>query len=145
MLDSLKEEVEEAEEVDEVVKDLDIVSSQVIKCGETAVSTVERLSSCVGAELRKMYPLTSQRLEVVDEQVNIIKATLFNNTATVVRRVSGRNWKDKTDLSSSSNYLLRKMKRKLSSLQRDMKRMMVDLKNLQNRVTEMIEAGQAAA
>ena len=37
------------------------------------------------------------------------------------------------------------MKRKLSSLQRDMKRMMVDLKNLQNRVTEMIEAGQAAA
>jgi hypothetical protein len=87
----------------------------------------------------------SQELEVVDEQVNIIKATLFNNTATVVRRVSGGNWKDKTDLSSSSNYLLRKMKRKLSSLQRDMKRMMVDLKNLQNRVTEMIEAGQAAA
>ena len=37
------------------------------------------------------------------------------------------------------------MKRKLSSLQRDMKRMMVDLKNLQNRVTEMIKAGQAAA
>ena len=89
--------------------------------------------------------MTSQELEVVDEQVNIIKATLFNNTATVVRRVSGRNWKDKTDLSSSSNYLLRKMKRKLSSLQRDMKRMMVDLKNLQNRVTEMIEAGQATA
>ena len=94
------------------------------------------------ADIRKMYPLTSQELEVVDEQVNIIKATLFNNTDTVVRRVSGGNWKDKPDLSSSSNYLLRKMK---SSLQRDMKRMMVDLKNLQNRVTEMIEAGQAAA
>ena len=31
------------------------------------------------------------------------------------------------------------MKRKLSSLQRDMKRMMVDLKNLQNRVTEMLK------
>ena len=77
MLDSLKEEV------DDVVKDLDIVSSQVIKCGETAVSTVERLSSCVEADIRKMYPLTSQELEVVDEQVNIIKATLFNNTATV--------------------------------------------------------------
>ena len=37
------------------------------------------------------------------------------------------------------------MKRKLSSLQRDMKRMMVDLKNLQNRVTVMMEAGQPAA
>ena len=77
MLDSLKEEV------DDVVKDLDIVSCQVIKFGETAVSTVERLSSCVEADIRKMYPLTSQELEVVDEQVNIIKATLFNNTATV--------------------------------------------------------------
>ena len=31
-------------------------------------------------------------------------------------------------------------------MQRDMKmKMMVDLKNLQNRVTEMIKAGQAAA
>ena len=38
MLDSLKEEVEE---VDDVVKDLDIVSTQVIKCGETAVNTVQ--------------------------------------------------------------------------------------------------------
>ena len=45
MLDSLKEEV------DDVVKDQDIVSSQVIKCGETAVSTVERLSSWVEADI----------------------------------------------------------------------------------------------
>ena len=49
MLDSLKEEV------DDVVKDLDIVSSQVIKCRETAFSTVERLSGCVEADIRKMY------------------------------------------------------------------------------------------
>jgi hypothetical protein len=89
--------------------------------------------------------LTSQELEVVDEQVNIIKATLFNNTATVEGELVEENWKDKTDLSSSCNYLQRKMKRKSSSLQRDMKRMMVDLKNLQNRVTEIIEAGQTAA
>ena len=80
MLDSLKEEVEE---VDDVVKDLDIVSTQVIKCGETAVNTVQRLSGCLEADIRKMYPLSRQELEVVDKQVNIIKATLFNNTATV--------------------------------------------------------------
>ena len=61
MPDSLKEEVED------VVKELDIVSSKIIKCGETAVSTVERLSSCVESDIRKMYPLTSQELEVVDE------------------------------------------------------------------------------
>ena len=52
MLDSLKEEVED---VEDVVKDLDIVSSQVIKCRETAFSTVERLSGCVEADIRKMY------------------------------------------------------------------------------------------
>ena len=79
MLDSLMEEVEE---VDDEVKDQDIVI-KVIKCGETAVNTVQRLSGCLEADIRKMYPLTRQELEVVDKQVNIIKATLFNNTATV--------------------------------------------------------------
>jgi hypothetical protein len=48
-------ESKEVEEVEDVVKDLDIVSSQVIKCRETAFSTVERLSGCVEADIRKMY------------------------------------------------------------------------------------------
>ena len=49
LLDSLNEEGED------VVKELDNVRRLVIKCGETAVSTVERLSSCVEADIRKMY------------------------------------------------------------------------------------------
>jgi hypothetical protein len=56
-IDEVREskEVEEVEDVEDVVKDLDIVSSQVIKCRETAFSTVERLSGCVEADIRKMY------------------------------------------------------------------------------------------
>ena len=91
MLDSLKEEGED------VVKDLDIVSSQIVKCGETNVGTFERLSRCSEADIKKMYPLTRHELEVVDEQVTIIKATLFNSTATAVGEAVEENWKDKVD------------------------------------------------
>ena len=140
LLDSLKEEGKD------VVKELDSVTRLVSKCGETAVSSFERLSSCVEADIKKMYPLTSQELEVVDEQITIIKATLFNNTATgEEEEIVEENWKDKVYLCSSSNYLLRKMKRKLSFMQRDMKMVMLDIINLQNRVGDMMEAGQTAA
>jgi hypothetical protein len=139
LLDSLEEEGED------VVKELHNVYRLVIKCGETAVSTFERLSSCVEADIKKMYPSTSHELEVVDEQVTIIKATLFNNTATEEEEIVEEIWKDKDHLSNSSNYLLKKMKRKVSSLQGDMKMVKWDIMSLQNRVRDMIQTGQIAA
>ena len=54
--------------------------------------------------------MTSQVLEVVDEQV---KAMLFNNNTSEDEEIVGEDWKDKYYSSSSSNYLLRKMKRNL--------------------------------
>ena len=92
LLDSLKEEGED------VVKELHNVRRIVINCGENAVRTFERFSSCVEADIQKMYPSISHELEVVDEQVTIIKATLFNNTATEEEEIVEEIWKDKTDL-----------------------------------------------
>ena len=139
MLESLKMEGED------VLNDLDIVSRHAAECVETAVNSVEKLCCCVEVDIMKMYPVISQELEELDKQITIIKATLCNNMVREDEKLLEEVWKDKADLSISSNYLLRKMKVKLSNLQRDMNMMMLDIMNLQNTVREMIEAGQTAA
>ena len=129
----------------EVLKDLETLNRQVTKYSESASGSIEKLVSCAEAEMKKMYPVICHELEVVDEQITIIHAAICNNNTIEMEELLVECWKDQAGLSVGSNYLMKKMRGKLRSLQSDMKMVTVEVSNLKKRVEEIFKEVDKAA
>ena len=56
---------------------------------------------------------------MMDEQITIIRATIFSNDPAVEDDLVEDHWQTKTNLSTSSNYLLRKLARKVTNMKKE--------------------------
>eukprot|EP00092_Neocalanus_flemingeri_P019148 GFUD01020742.1.p1 GENE.GFUD01020742.1~~GFUD01020742.1.p1 ORF type:complete len:273 (+),score=81.00 GFUD01020742.1:53-871(+) len=132
------------EEGEQVMRSLSHIGRKVTQSLDTALTSYHRLDCCTDSDIKKTYQEVSQELEVMEEQITIICATISSLPA------SGENtvediWEEKPDLSSSSNYLLEKVARKMNSIKREVVRVQLNLDKQQNNVKEIVEKAQDAA
>ena len=133
------------EEKNEVVKAVDHIGGKVTQGVESAKESYNRLECCSDVDIKNNYQEVSQELEMMDEQITIIRATVFSNDPALEDDLVEDHWQTKTNISTSSNYLLRKLARKVTSMKKEGVTVTKSLTKLKDDIEKFVENAKEVA